>query len=589
MTKKRPSRTLTIALMLTILLLGGMTAWAAWIANHYKNLIRDKLPGWIADATDSVYHVSLKDISINIITRRVTLSGIRLWPDTARVNELKALRQKPSITTVEFEVPKAEIKGVNWGNIITKNEVDCKQVVLWQANGTITHIPVLADSVARNQVDSPKQTKRKTGVIKQFSVGEIDLMQSNIKFRSRGKDDDSSLWEMNNCNVTLNDWLIKANQNNDTSRFLFAKKGRVQMDSLVYKTSGTIYNISTSDIDFKTESHRLEIKNFAITSSVTEHEFYKIYRYQKEIYRVRFPSVIFEELNWTKWINDHQLIAERMLLKRPSMLIFLSRIPEQSGLNRAGKFPHQLLHKMSLKVAINQIKISDGEVKYAEVSNVTKKEGDVNYDAINGTIYNVTNIDSLVEKHKICTVALAGKLYKNSDIRATFKLSLPDTNGYFTMDGTLKSLDAAQINNAAEALAVVKIKSFHVSNMKMHVEGNQYKSTGQFTIPYSDFKLELQAAKKTGDTPRIKDKHVTSFLANNFVFYSDNPMPGEHLRSASASVKRDPYKSFFGLIWKNIYSGLEQTVVKSKTLENVAKKHGKKEGIFQRLFGKKNK
>jgi len=99
----------------------------------------------------------------------------------------------------------------------------------------------------------------------------------------------------------------------------------------------------------------------------------------------------------------------------------------------------------------------------------------------------------------------------------------------------------------------------------------------------------LQKVDSSGDKRKLNDKPLVSFLANNLVIYSDNPMQGDSVRSVNTYLKRDPQKSFFSLIWKNIYQGLEKTVVKNKKIEELAKKKGKKEGFFKRLFGKKNK
>jgi len=586
---KKSHKTLKIALIITLVLLGSITAWAAWVANHYKTLIKENLPNWVANATDDVYHVSLKDISINIITRRVTLTGIRLWPDTTRVNELKELRKKPSITMLEFEIPKVEINGIKWANIIANNEVGCGQVVLWNAEGVITQIPVLLDSAQRKTADSLKQQKKKAGVIKQFSIDEIRLVQSDIKFKSRTKDNDSFSFDMRNCNVLLNDWLLKAGEKNDTSRFLFAKKGHIQLDSFTYKKEGLLYNITTSKIDFETDKNSLALNDLRISLAVTKDEFYKTMGHQKEIYHLHFPSVSFVNMNWKAMINSNQLWADSVLLKDPDINVYLSRLLPPNRESKLGKYPHQLLQKLKLKTDIQCIKISNGKVAYEELNDRTHREGNVKFEAVNGNVYNVTNIDSLVARNKICTIALHGKLYGKSDITATFKLLLPDTNGHFSMDGNLKNLDAEQITNTTKALALAEISSFHISKMDMHVEGNQYEGSGRFTILYKDLKVVLQKVDSSGDKRKLNDKPLVSFLANNLVIYSDNPMQGDSVRSVNTYLKRDPQKSFFSLIWKNIYQGLEKTVVKNKKIEELAKKKGKKEGFFKRLFGKKNK
>ncbi|MBZ0097829.1 MAG: hypothetical protein K8F30_02015, partial [Taibaiella sp.] len=43
------------------------------VAYRYKAIIHKALPAAVADATDSLYRISVKNVSINVLTRSVTL------------------------------------------------------------------------------------------------------------------------------------------------------------------------------------------------------------------------------------------------------------------------------------------------------------------------------------------------------------------------------------------------------------------------------------------------------------------------------------------------------------------------------------
>jgi hypothetical protein len=109
---------------------------------------------------------------------------------------------------------------------------------------------------------------------------------------------------------------------------------------------------------------------------------------------------------------------------------------------------------------------------------------------------------------------------------------------------------------------------------------------------YRDLKLNIQEPDSS-EPDKMDTKNVTSFIANHFFIYDDNPMPGKPVRTESKYLERSPTQSFFNLLWSSIYTCIQHTIISSeaieKKMEAKQQDHKPKKGFFRRLFGKKKK
>lgn len=580
-------RTIVSILLIIIVAAAG---FSVWLSQHYKHVIMQKLPGLVAKSTDSLYNISVADISINFITRDVTVSDVKVWADTNQLNVLKQRGHAPT-TTFDISIVKADISGIQWADLITDQAVDVGTLTIWQPKVTMLSGPRLKDSLQQKVPDSLVQNKeKKAPFIEQLSAAHIRIVQPDITYHFRS-DSDSFYCYAKGGEVMLNEWLFDHNEKKDTSRFFYAKNGTVKLGTIEYKKPGSLYTINSSNVDFVTQGDSLSLENLKIAPLENREAFYQKVGHQKEIYNLNFPSIKLVNFSWKKLFLEKVLYASTVNVTDPSLDIFLSRLYAPNRQSKVGKYPHQLLRKMPLKMDIQTLNLINGHFKYTEVNDKTKRAGSLLFDGISGAITNITNIDSLIEKDKHCIIKMRGKFMHTSDMAATFNLLLSDTLGFFTVDGYIKNLNANQITEQAKALALAEVSSFHLSRMDMHVEGNQNYGKGDFTMLYEDLNITLQ---KLDSARHMKKRGFLSFLANNAILYPANPMPGKDVRKVSTAMKRDPYKSFFSLIWKNIYQGAQETALRNQKIVNLLKGNNSKnnigaKGIIGRLFKKKHK
>ena len=96
----------------------------------------------------------------------------------------------------------------------------------------------------------------------------------------------------------------------------------------------------------------------------------------------------------------------------------------------------------------------------------------------------------------------------------------------------------------------------NLNQLTFDMKGNDYQANGDISMLYNNLKLESFSLDE--DSKILKEKKLKSIINNTFVI-NDNPKNG-NTRVATFSFERDIHKSFFNLIWKSIYDGVQKII-----------------------------
>jgi hypothetical protein len=147
-------------------------------------------------------------------------------------------------------------------------------------------------------------------------------------------------------------------------------------------------------------------------------------------------------------------------------------------------------------------------------------------------------------------------------VSLSLKLHLDSANGRFDASGYVKNITAAQLNEVAVPLANVQINSCTIHDLEFNVSGEDYSASGNVRMRYNDLALTIR--KMDEETGEIKTKKFITKILNRFVIWPDNPAPdGIERVSQNKRVARLTTQSFFGLLWKTIFAGMQDVMMKS--------------------------
>ena len=548
-----------------------------WITQHYKTIIKNKLPGVVARGTDSLYKVSIGDVSINILTRNVTLYNLHIWPDTLQQNYLEKDGRLPA-AVVDIFLPEAQLRGIIWADLVADRKLECSSLILQHPQVRAVYKEVVRDSAG------PK----KKPAVQEIVFAHISMLQPEVRFLFTENDKKFSCY-LKGGTIAMEQWKYNTSHPQDTTGFCYAQSAMIKLDTFAYRAAGSLYGIQSADISFESYKNALYIRNLSIRPLVNISDYYRKQHRQTESFNLVFPGIGIEQLDWRKLITEKTLKANIVNLTQPDIKVSFKRIQPGGPHPIPSPYPQQLLQKIKVKIMIQRININKGAVVYTEESEKMQTKGVITFSNIHGYAANVTNDKNAVAANDICKIVLAGNFMGKTAMNAKFQLSLADTIGTFTADAQANDLDAVQIDKASRALSPVGFPSFHVSDAHMHITGNDRQARGSVSVLYSGLKVDILKADTAARVIGVK-KGLSS-ITDKLLIYPDNPMPGKEVRGATVALTRGELISFFIVLRKCVQQGGEKIAIRNEVVQDVAdsdiKKQDKHKNFFQKLFSKR--
>lgn len=572
--RKKVLVSLTVVLVIAGLVLGTLT----WISARYKRFIEGNLPGWVAKGTDSIYHATVQDISINIFTRRLTITGITLKADT---NCMQYHREtgKHNRVTVDLYVPKLQINNIVWAKLLTSKEFSCGSAYIWQPRVVITS--------RYRDVDSSKlqPEKKNSAAIKKLFASTIQIINPDISFKSFTKEKDSFICRLQGGQGILNEWLLDS-EHEDTTRFLLARSCIIDSSAFLFHKPSMLYAFKTRSFYLNTAKEQLLLTDVNIAPTMSDATYYRIIGHRTTICRARINKVQLVDFKWQQLVHNKKLRSAVHLI-HPYVSLYFSYLPPPHPTNAVKDDPSRIIRTAPVQLDIPNIKVTDGYVLYTELNEESMQEGKLDLDRIDATINNLTNIDTVIRKDELLVVKANAKVYRTGNISATVQLKLPDTTGAFDIRANIMNLHAAQINNVTRPLSLLQLDSMQLNQMNVNVTGNQSYTRSIVNMRYANLMLTIE---KPIDGDKLKSKPLASAFANTLFVYKDNPMPGEEARTADTYTPRDITTPFMPTIVKNVRLGINKIIIRHEKVVSLVtngkvqtdgKKH--KKGLFGKL------
>lgn len=551
-------------------------------SRHYKGLIKARLPALSAKATDSLYDITVQDIRINIFTRAVTVYGLRM---AVNLDVLQRRREdgRPPHIVLDATVPEAHITGVQWQDLSAERSLSCRSVTLTKPEIRVQIMPEWQQKARALTNASP--------AINSVHAKRILIEEPQFDVRySYG--DEGFVIHAAGGKLRARDWDFHPQQPFDKDRFFGAAEAEVSLTGVSYNYPGALYRYAISNIEFSTKSGNGSIKNLDIRAAFSYNEMYARIGYRRDLYECRLPVVKLSRLDWKSLLARHQFAAEHLELLYPDLLIYLSKRPPPATHRPPGYYPHQLLLRLRLPLNIRNISLADASVRYAELNNKTGEVGTLEFNYLRGEIYNVTNRLEDIQRLPLCRAIIGGKFMHRTDIGAIINFALDSRKGSFSLIGRVHGLNASQIRSPVRAMAIADIASLNIPDASIRIAGNEDSTWGKFCIKYNNLKIKLKKWDEVDSD--VHSRMFLSFLANKLLLYRDNPMPGEALRTVVTGVPRGTVRSFFVMLWKNIFQACTLTAIRDEGALDIVKRQASNKGkpkkrFFKGLFPKRTK
>lgn len=553
MQPSRKKRFLLIGLGILFLALFGIV----FLANLFLvPALKKKLHTLIIQGSDSLYTYNLGSLDASLFGGDVTVRQLQIDVDSTRYEELRQKKALPAVT-MQLSLQEGHIKGVGLISILFGRKISIEEILTRQANIRLSrHIE------ERHLVqDHPPLWKAMQPVIKSISVHRIKL--EGIKMLYKNADTSESVkLQFDRFDALVEGVRIDSAAATDTNRIGFARSVFLRVHDLKFRTPDSSYKMKAEWITYSSKNKTVEMDSFKLQPTLKKEDFYKYYGVQASLYYVAFAKVRLTNTHLDRFIHNNVVAADSLILEQPQLNVYIDKTQERQFKSKIGTFPHQQLLKASATIRIKNVVVKNGTVTHTEKSDQTKKEGTFTLNALSLFIKNVTNDSALIRQNSICTAEAEGRILGSSPIRAVFKFYLDSPRGRFDVAGSVRSITAPQLNALSVALAQTAIPSLTINTLDFRIKAEDFGAVADVHMQYEGLLIELRKTdEKTGQA--VTRKLLTRAI-NHYLVYAANPgSDGIERTAQNVHYVRLTTQSFFGLIWRSVFTGMQKIMMRS--------------------------
>jgi hypothetical protein len=555
-TRVRKALIYTISFLAVVALL-----FSIFVNRFVEPALRDRLHTLIIQGSDSLYTYELGALQANVFGGNVEVRNLHIQIDSNRYRKLAAAFALPSLT-MELDLVRGQIRGLGVFPLLLGKRIAISQIISKDANIRLLR-HVRHNDAPKNRMPLWKMVQP---AISSITVDRINLDGVKLLYRNADTSDAIKL-QFDRCIGLFDDIRIDSASAEDTSRIGFTKHINLQFNGLKFRTPDSSYKMKADVVSYSSRTKVFEVVDFKIQPTLKERaDFYRNATHQQTMYVIEYGKLKLTNIRLDRFIDNNIIAADTVFLERPVVDMYSDKTLPPVYESKIGTYPHQKLLKASSTIMVKTLVVNDANLSYTEKNGKTGQEGTLNLKQLDLQAVNVTNDSNGIKRNRECVLYANGKILDNSPFRMEFRFYLDSTDGKFKTTGEVRNVSANQLNKLAEPLSNVRLRSLDLDRLNYTIEGNDFAATSDVTMWYNNLFIVLE--KQDEETGAIKTKKFMTKLLNKFTLYDSNPGPNGVLRQATGAQRsRISSQSFFGLIWKSLFTGMQDVMMKSGRYE----------------------
>ena len=524
-------------------------------------ILRDRLHTLIIQGSDSLYQYNMGRLNANFFGGSVEVENLQIDIGSSRYRQLAARHMLPALT-LKLNLVKGRIRGLAVLPLLFGKKIDIHEIYSKDAD------IVLLRHVHKDDERTHPQPLWKSiqPVINSIVINKINL--DGIRLMYKNADTSRSLQlEFDKCVALFNDIKVDSAAAEDTSRIIFTKSFEMNFNNLQFRTPDSAYKLQAESILYSSISKVFEVTDFRIQPTLTAKEdFYKAVQRQESMYDFRFEKAYFTNLLLDQFFHRNMLVADTLFIEKPQLNVYKDATYPPLFESKIGSFPHQRLLSANGTVYLKGLVLKDADIQYTERGERSGQEGTIKFSNLNARATNVTNDSNRIKQNSKCILTASGNIFNTSPLQIKIDFYLDSLNGRFDASGNIDNVSAAQLNTVSVPLANTTLQTFNMQHLQFNVQGSDLGAVSHVQMRYNNLSVILQ--KQDDETGAISTKKFLTKILNKFTLHQSNPGEGGIVRQA-VGVKRSRItsQSFFGLLWKSVFGGMQGVMMKSGRFE----------------------
>ena len=373
--------------------------------------------------------------------------------------------------------------------------------------------------------------------------GSIDLPNlTMLNKRASGQEDTLQVTSFYAGNFSVN----KANINDPVNYFITKPVVTFSNLTLNYKNKKSRFIIK----GLKGSATNVSLDSFLYRPQLNRNAFMAGQAFQKDYITAETGAVVLNNIDIAAWLRDSVLRIEHVQVHDALLNDTRDKhLPLQQDIIKG--LPVTIIKNIPVKTRIDSVTITNGRVRYHEISEKTNQTGNIRFTRLNATVSNIKNYNFFAGDS--LQLLATGYLMDAAFIRLHLKESYGDSLASFPVTIKVKPFDMKILNPFLLPVMSVRIKSGIADSIFIRAIGREYLSLGEMRFYYHDLKVEF--LKAADDQRKTFLTSLLTFAANSFVIRTKNTN-----RVGKIYYERSRNRSFFNYLVKMIASGAASSV-----------------------------
>lgn len=475
------------------------------------------------------YSIEFSDVDFNLLSLRVAIDSLTVESQDSTGKEL------------QLSATYAALHGWNWFAFLRHSRFEAGNVEL--TNPTF----LLRQGKAEQPKDTATSASENSLIrLESIHISTIDIRNGTARIYQSGQD--SATVAVDSFYTTIKSY----SQYRRISRDSFdVADAQVQVKRLSLQTKDRFYNLVLKDIDAMVAQQELKIGSFDLIPRYTKQRFAKALGEQKG--RLDLKTSGIEARNFQfKQLFQQQILLDYLHINEINFVV----TKDKSVLKRdesKKELPHWVLQQTDWTIRLDTTRVRMANIRYDELNELSEQSGYVDFQRSAVSLYNITNVDSLIQKNPYIEVDVLSYFMGAGKLQAHFRFDLTSTA--YSYSGSLGEMDLPDANVACIPMALLEIQSGHINELTFDIQANDDVAKGTMEFDYENFKINLLKDKEE------KKKGILSFLANTLALKNKNTKEKKNFRTGIIYSERDKSRSFFHHLWTALRSGLQSTLL----------------------------
>jgi hypothetical protein len=525
--------------------------------NYNAESIADKMLAkyYKEQPISEVYDISYSDINIDMLSVSVVFHDLKIKPRQSFFDGSDSLRFSHPVV-FDAEIEKLSVNGLARNISFNLKKIHLGTLRISEPHIImIEHLTDAEKQVAKEMQKSQKaDTASSVQKIKGITIRRFILTDGSFSRMLRPQNLEQMA--VGDIDITIRKIDLPFDKVAEALAADAFARTEIHLGAISYQLPKGFYQIKAADVSIKGGDSIITIKDTELMPLFDKKEFGRKVGYQTDRMELKVPVLEIHDFDLGNFVADDTLHIRNIIIDEARLVAYRDKnVPFDHS--RRPKLPQQMLAALPLPLDIEKVEVKNANILYQQLDPYAVEVGEVPIGRLYGTIYNVTNIASVISRRGAMMWDVQAIFFDEGKMKVEIMFPTNIQSADFSFNANMGSMPATGFNQMIVPTQGIKIEEGTINSLWLHADAGEESATGLMVLNYAN----LKAAILKDNSVKKEDKSGFLSLIANVIIKNTNQNPAD---TAVMYFERDKERSIFNYLAKTVVSGLKATILPGK-------------------------